>query len=56
MQLMREFGWTEKQLRDEVTIEMLERIKFVMSEEGRKMKRDEIKAKAQAKAQQTGSH
>ena len=43
---MREFGWTEKQLLEEVTIGTLNRIAFVMSEEGKKMKRESAGGKS----------
>lgn len=40
IQIMREFGWTERQLLEEVTIGMLNRIAYVLNEEGKKMKRE----------------
>jgi len=37
---MREFGWTEKQYHEEVTVGTLNQIAFILSEETKKMKRD----------------
>jgi hypothetical protein len=43
---MREFGWTERQLLDEVTVERLEQIQIIMNIEGEVHKAQMNKAKA----------